>query len=111
MDGALKAAKPWLSSWNPEIAVDPSREQGRESAKRARTDFRSRHLCRWFAAYPREALPAFQAVCDGSIPAVEITLTVAGAISVIRTLQGHNPPDLLVGAGHGTRHRNRAAPL
>jgi 2-dehydro-3-deoxyphosphogluconate aldolase/(4S)-4-hydroxy-2-oxoglutarate aldolase len=45
-----------------------------------------------------EALFAAEAVCEGSIPIVEVTMTVPGAVDVIRTLT-HQHPDVLVGAG------------
>jgi 2-dehydro-3-deoxyphosphogluconate aldolase/(4S)-4-hydroxy-2-oxoglutarate aldolase len=45
-----------------------------------------------------DAMFAAEAVCEGSIPIVEVTMTVPGAIEVIRTLTRQNP-GLLVGAG------------
>lgn len=50
-------------------------------------------------ASPREALMAVEAVRTGGIPIVEITLTVPGAVQVIRELVRSGGPDLLVGAG------------
>jgi len=44
------------------------------------------------------ALQASQAVAEGGIPIVEITMTVPGAIEVIRQLRA-SAPELLVGAG------------
>ena len=47
-----------------------------------------------------EANRAVEAICAGGIPAVEITMTVPGAVEVIRDLAKHSSPnELLVGAG------------
>ena len=51
------------------------------------------------ASSPSEARLAAEAVCEGGIPIVEITMTVPGAIDVIRELAKHSASDLLVGAG------------
>src|SRR5882757_10489393 len=52
------------------------------------------------AASPREARMAAEAVCKGGIPIVEITMTVPGAVEVIRELVKHSSlNELLVGAG------------
>ena len=51
------------------------------------------------AASAREARMAAEAVCEGGIPIVEITMTVPGAIEVIRELTKGNSGDVLVGAG------------
>src|SRR6266481_5410851 len=51
------------------------------------------------AASPRDARIAADAVCEGGIPIVEITMTVPGAIDVIRELTKNNASDVLVGAG------------
>jgi 2-dehydro-3-deoxyphosphogluconate aldolase/(4S)-4-hydroxy-2-oxoglutarate aldolase len=51
------------------------------------------------ASSPAEALLAAQAVCDGGIPVVEITMTVPGAIEVIRELRKSALSGVLVGAG------------
>ncbi len=51
------------------------------------------------ASSPSEARLAAEAVCQGGIPIVEITMTVPGAIDVIRELAKHAANDLLVGAG------------
>ena len=51
------------------------------------------------ASSPSEARLAAEAVCEGGIPIVEITMTVPGAIEVIRELAKHSASDLLVGAG------------
>src|SRR5882762_1229471 len=51
------------------------------------------------ASSPAEALLAAQAVCDGGIPIVEITMTVPGAIDVIRELRKSGVSDALIGAG------------
>jgi 2-dehydro-3-deoxyphosphogluconate aldolase/(4S)-4-hydroxy-2-oxoglutarate aldolase len=45
-----------------------------------------------------DALFAAEAVLEGAIPIVEVTMTIPGAIDVIRTLTRQHP-DLLVGAG------------
>ncbi|CEF48763.1 unnamed protein product [uncultured bacterium] len=45
-----------------------------------------------------DALFAAEAVCEGGIPIVEVTMTVPGAIDVIRELTRHNP-GIVVGAG------------
>lgn len=51
------------------------------------------------AASPREARIATDAVCEGGIPIVEITMTVPGAVDVIRELTKGGASDVLVGAG------------
>jgi 2-dehydro-3-deoxyphosphogluconate aldolase / (4S)-4-hydroxy-2-oxoglutarate aldolase len=51
------------------------------------------------ASSPREARIAAEAVCAGGIPIAEITMTVPGAIDVIRELVKSSGADLLVGAG------------
>jgi 2-dehydro-3-deoxyphosphogluconate aldolase / (4S)-4-hydroxy-2-oxoglutarate aldolase len=51
------------------------------------------------ASSPREACLAAEAVCQGGIPIVEITMTVPGAIDVIRELAKNDTSGLLVGAG------------
>lgn len=51
------------------------------------------------ASTPALALLAAQAVCDGGIPVVEITMTVPGAIDVIRELRRSDLSGVLVGAG------------
>jgi 2-dehydro-3-deoxyphosphogluconate aldolase/(4S)-4-hydroxy-2-oxoglutarate aldolase len=45
-----------------------------------------------------DAMFAAEAICAGAIPIVEVTMTVPGAIEVIRALTHHNP-EMLVGAG------------
>jgi 2-dehydro-3-deoxyphosphogluconate aldolase/(4S)-4-hydroxy-2-oxoglutarate aldolase len=45
-----------------------------------------------------DALFAAEAVCAGAIPIVEVTMTVPGAVDVIRALTRHHPA-MLVGAG------------
>ena len=50
------------------------------------------------AASAREARMAADAVCEGGIPIVEITMTVPGAVDVIRELT-KGGSDVLVGAG------------
>ncbi|PYT91547.1 MAG: 2-dehydro-3-deoxyphosphogluconate aldolase [Acidobacteria bacterium] len=51
------------------------------------------------AASAREARIAADAVCEGGIPIVEITMTVPGAVDVIRELTKSGSSDVLVGAG------------
>jgi 2-dehydro-3-deoxyphosphogluconate aldolase/(4S)-4-hydroxy-2-oxoglutarate aldolase len=51
------------------------------------------------AASPQQALLAAEAVCVGGIPIVEVTMTVPGAIEVIRQLAKTAGKDFLVGAG------------
>jgi 2-dehydro-3-deoxyphosphogluconate aldolase/(4S)-4-hydroxy-2-oxoglutarate aldolase len=51
------------------------------------------------ASSPREARMAAEAVCAGGIPVVEITMTVPGAIDLIRELAKIPEAQLLVGAG------------
>jgi 2-dehydro-3-deoxyphosphogluconate aldolase / (4S)-4-hydroxy-2-oxoglutarate aldolase len=51
------------------------------------------------AASASEACLAAEAVCKGGIPIVEITMTVPGAIEVIRELVRDCGSDVLVGAG------------
>ena len=46
-----------------------------------------------------EARMAADAVCEGGIPIVEITMTVPGAVDVIRELTKSASSDVLVGAG------------
>ena len=50
------------------------------------------------ATAPALARAAAQAVYEGGIPIVEITMTVPGAVDVIRDLR-KNSPEILVGAG------------
>src|SRR5438105_6215172 len=51
------------------------------------------------ASSPGEARMAADAVCEGGIPIVEITMTVPGAVDVIRELTKSGSSDVLVGAG------------
>ena len=51
------------------------------------------------ATSPREARIAADAVCEGGIPIVEITMTVPGAVDVIRELTRGGASGILVGAG------------
>jgi 2-dehydro-3-deoxyphosphogluconate aldolase / (4S)-4-hydroxy-2-oxoglutarate aldolase len=51
------------------------------------------------ASSPQEARMAADAVCEGGIPIVEITMTVPGAVEVIRELTRGGSPSVLVGAG------------
>jgi 2-dehydro-3-deoxyphosphogluconate aldolase/(4S)-4-hydroxy-2-oxoglutarate aldolase len=51
------------------------------------------------ASSPREALIAAEAVCQGGIPIVEITMTVPGAVEVIRELSKSSGSEVLIGAG------------
>ena len=51
------------------------------------------------ASSAREARIAADAVCEGGIPIVEITMTVPGAVDVIRELTKGGSEKVLVGAG------------
>ena len=51
------------------------------------------------ASSSAEALLAAEAVCAGGIPIVEITMTVPGAVEVIRQLQKSALENTLIGAG------------
>jgi len=51
------------------------------------------------ASSSREACVAAEAVCKGGIPIVEITMTVPGAIEVIRELSKSCGHEVLIGAG------------
>jgi 2-dehydro-3-deoxyphosphogluconate aldolase/(4S)-4-hydroxy-2-oxoglutarate aldolase len=51
------------------------------------------------AASAAEACLAAEAVCEGGIPIVEITMTVPGALEVIRELTKKCGSDVLIGAG------------
>ena len=51
------------------------------------------------ASSSREALLAAEAVAEGGIPIVEITVTVPGAVEVIRELAKSNSSKILIGAG------------
>lgn len=51
------------------------------------------------ASSPREAQMAADAVCEGGIPIVEITMTIPGAVEVIRELTKNAADNVLVGAG------------
>ena len=51
------------------------------------------------ASSKREALIAVEAVTAGGIPIVEITMTVPGALDVIRELVKSNRSEVLIGAG------------
>jgi 2-dehydro-3-deoxyphosphogluconate aldolase / (4S)-4-hydroxy-2-oxoglutarate aldolase len=51
------------------------------------------------AASSREAMLAVEAVAEGGIPIVEITMTVPRAVEVIRELAKTKSSDILIGAG------------
>jgi len=51
------------------------------------------------ASSSHEALIAAEAVCQGGIPIVEITMTVPGAVEVIRELSKSSGSEVLIGAG------------
>src|ERR1700726_2579213 len=53
------------------------------------------------ASSSRESCIAAEAVCKGGIPIVEITMTVPGAVEVIRELTKRAGTGILVGAGTG----------
>jgi 2-dehydro-3-deoxyphosphogluconate aldolase/(4S)-4-hydroxy-2-oxoglutarate aldolase len=51
------------------------------------------------ASSPAKAMLAVEAVCEGGIPIVEITMTVPGALDLIADLTRTNSSKVLVGAG------------
>jgi 2-dehydro-3-deoxyphosphogluconate aldolase/(4S)-4-hydroxy-2-oxoglutarate aldolase len=51
------------------------------------------------AATAQQAIQAAEAVCEGGIPIVEVTMTVPGAIDVIAQLEKKMGREVLVGAG------------
>jgi 2-dehydro-3-deoxyphosphogluconate aldolase/(4S)-4-hydroxy-2-oxoglutarate aldolase len=51
------------------------------------------------ASSPELAINAARAVCAGGIPIIELTMTVPGAIEVIRELKRSIDGDVLIGAG------------
>jgi 2-dehydro-3-deoxyphosphogluconate aldolase / (4S)-4-hydroxy-2-oxoglutarate aldolase len=51
------------------------------------------------ASSSREAMLAVEAVSEGGIPIVEITMTVPGAVEIIRALVKTNAANILIGAG------------
>lgn len=51
------------------------------------------------ASSPQQAMAAVEAVCAGGIPIAEVTMTVPGAVEVIRELVKAAGKDVLVGAG------------
>src|SRR5215468_10574886 len=51
------------------------------------------------ASSPAKAMLAVEAVCEGGIPIVEITMTVPGALDLIADLTRTNNSKVLVGAG------------
>ncbi len=51
------------------------------------------------AASSQQAMTAADAVCRGGIPIVEITMTVPGAVEVIRQLRKSSLAEVLIGAG------------
>jgi 2-dehydro-3-deoxyphosphogluconate aldolase / (4S)-4-hydroxy-2-oxoglutarate aldolase len=51
------------------------------------------------ASSPREAHLAAEAICKGGIPIVEITMTVPGAVDVIRDLAKSAGKEILIGVG------------
>jgi len=51
------------------------------------------------ASSPAEARMAAEAVCKGGIPIVEVTMTVPGALDVIRDLANSSASGILIGAG------------
>jgi 2-dehydro-3-deoxyphosphogluconate aldolase / (4S)-4-hydroxy-2-oxoglutarate aldolase len=55
------------------------------------------------AASVEEANRAIEAICAGGIPAVEITMTVPNAVSVIREVAQQRGKDVLIGAGTVTK--------
>jgi 2-dehydro-3-deoxyphosphogluconate aldolase/(4S)-4-hydroxy-2-oxoglutarate aldolase len=51
------------------------------------------------AASPKQAMQAAEAVCAGGVAVVEVTMTVPGAVEVIRQLAKSLGSEVLVGAG------------
>jgi 2-dehydro-3-deoxyphosphogluconate aldolase/(4S)-4-hydroxy-2-oxoglutarate aldolase len=51
------------------------------------------------ASSPQRAIDAARAVCAGGIPIIELTMTVPGAIGVIRELRRSMDGSVLIGAG------------
>src|ERR1035438_1150082 len=51
------------------------------------------------ASSPEHAMEAARAVCAGGIPIIELTMTVPGAIDVIRELKRSMDGTVLIGAG------------
>lgn len=51
------------------------------------------------ASSAKQATAAASAVCEGGIPIVEVTMTVPGAVGVIRELVKSNSSDVVIGAG------------
>jgi len=51
------------------------------------------------ASSAQEAMAAVDAICSGGIPIAEITMTVPGAVEIIRELVNTRGSDVLVGAG------------
>src|SRR5580658_1108823 len=51
------------------------------------------------ASSPQHAIDAASAVCAGGIPILELTMTVPGAIDVIRELRRSMDGSVLIGAG------------
>jgi 2-dehydro-3-deoxyphosphogluconate aldolase/(4S)-4-hydroxy-2-oxoglutarate aldolase len=48
---------------------------------------------------PSELRPVVDALLDGGVRALEVTMTVPGAVSLIETLAGSLPPTAILGAG------------
>src|SRR5580692_5838434 len=51
------------------------------------------------ASSPQRAIDAARAVCTGGIPIIELTMTVPGAVDVIRELKRSMDGSVLIGAG------------
>ena len=60
------------------------------------------------ASSVEEANRAVEAICAGGIPAVEITMTVPNAVSVIREIVQQRGKDVLIGAGSAGSGARRA---
>jgi 2-dehydro-3-deoxyphosphogluconate aldolase/(4S)-4-hydroxy-2-oxoglutarate aldolase len=69
----------------------------REEVKKRITDIGVLPVVR--ASSSHEAKLAVEAVCAGGIPVVEITMTVPGAVEIIRELSKSRGADVLIGAG------------
>jgi 2-dehydro-3-deoxyphosphogluconate aldolase/(4S)-4-hydroxy-2-oxoglutarate aldolase len=48
---------------------------------------------------PKKLSSVIEAIRLGGVKCIEITMTVPGAVEIIRTLSGSVPPDVLIGAG------------
>ena len=87
-----------------EVEVEGKQTVWRDGAKMDKQSVRERILRIGVvpvvrASSAREARLAADAVCQAGIPIVEITMTVPGAVDVIRELTKSSSGDVLIGAG------------